>query len=154
MVPLPRHSFHKPLDCRLQIYKDIVGTAAFRVEVDAPGKWPNTWQKTGVVIDAKDDPELDNDKFRKDISQGAEHMLQESIVTCTDPHYDAASDLYLARYFAPCAGLLWTTLFTLASYAPPRMPSCGCICTHMGQAVSSASLAPAVCTDSRVTVCS
>ncbi len=64
--------------------------AACRIEVDAPGKWPNTWQRTGVVIETKDDPELDNDNWRKDISLGAEHILQESIITCTDPHYDDA----------------------------------------------------------------
>jgi len=77
-------------DCRLQIYKDIVGTAACRIEVDAPGKTPHTWHRTGVVIDTKNDPELDNNEWRKDISLGAEHVLQESIITCTDPHYDTA----------------------------------------------------------------
>ena len=40
------------------------------------------------MIETKDDPDLDN-KWRKDISLGAEHVLQESIITCTDPHYDA-----------------------------------------------------------------
>ena len=97
MVPLLRHPFHKPPDYRLEIYRDIVGTAACRIEVDAPGKFPNTWQKTGVVINTQDHPELDNDKWRRDISLGAEHVLQESIITCTDPHYDAALASRCAR---------------------------------------------------------
>ncbi len=49
------------------------------------------------MIETKDDPDLNNDKWRKDISLGAEHVLQESIITCSDPHYDAALASRCAR---------------------------------------------------------
>ncbi len=68
-------------------YKDIVGTAACRIEVDVQGKVLGKWQPTGLVIKTGDDTNL-GEKWRQDISQGADHVLRESWVTASDPHYE------------------------------------------------------------------
>ena len=70
----------------LQIYKDAIGTAACRISVDALYK--NSWQKTGLIIDTAKDLTLD-DNWKRDISKGADHILQTSYVTASDPHLDA-----------------------------------------------------------------
>ena len=145
-VPVPSQPLRLLVDCRLQIYKDIVGTTACRIAVDAPGKTPNTWQRTGVVIDTKDEPELD-DRWRRDISQGADHVLQESIITCTDPHYDAAS---ASRSSSRVAHMPFRARFSTLL----RTPNYGSICIPMGLEVSAASPALAACIDSRATACS
>ena len=72
---------------QLQVYKEIVGTASCRILVDVEGKACGKWQSTGLVIQTGDDTNL-GAKWRQDISQGADHVLRESWVTASDPHYE------------------------------------------------------------------
>ena len=73
---------------QLRIYKEVVATCHSRIEVDAQGVLPNTWRKTGCVIDTANEPGLD-ESWQKDVSKGADHILQESWVSPCDPHMDA-----------------------------------------------------------------
>ncbi len=68
-------------------YKEIVGTATCRISVDVEGKTRGKWQSTGLVIQTGDGTNL-GEKWRQDISQGADHVLRESWVTASDPHYE------------------------------------------------------------------
>ena len=56
--------------------------------MDVEGKTRGKWQSTGLVIQTGDGTNL-GEKWRQDISQGADHVLRESWVTASDPHYDA-----------------------------------------------------------------
>ena len=71
---------------QLQVFKDIVGTAACRIKVDAAGQTLGSWQPTGLSFDTTQHPSLD-DKWRRDLSRGVDHVLQESWVTAADAHY-------------------------------------------------------------------
>ena len=70
----------------LQIYKDAIGTASCRIAVDA--QYKNTWKKTGLVIDTAKDPSFD-ESWKRDISKGADHLLETSYITASDHHLDA-----------------------------------------------------------------
>ncbi len=72
---------------QLQVYRDIVGTSACRIEVDAEGKTRGSWYPTRLAFHTDDHPSLD-DKWRKDLSLGAEHVLRESWITAGDAHYE------------------------------------------------------------------
>ena len=72
---------------QLRIFKDIVGTARCRIEVDAQGRASNTWRRTNVVIDTANEPTL-NDEWRRDISRGTDHVLRETWIAANDPHYE------------------------------------------------------------------
>ena len=117
------------------MYKDIVGTAACRIEVDVEGKSRGQWRPTGVVIKTGDDTSL-GEKWRKDLSLGADHVLRESWVTAMDPHYERRSVCALAGpaglMFVPCAP---------ACAVAPRTRNCGLICTRTPAAVFRASRA-------------
>ena len=69
---------------QLEIFKEAIGTASCRISVDASHQ--NAWQITGLVIDTKKDL---GDDWKRDISKGADHILQNSYVTASDPHLDA-----------------------------------------------------------------
>jgi hypothetical protein len=71
---------------QLQVLKDNVGTAACRIQVDAAGRTQGSWRPTGVAFNTDEDPTLD-DKWRRDLSLGVDHVLHESRVTASDPHY-------------------------------------------------------------------
>ena len=74
---------------QLEIYKDIIGTCACRIQVDIPtGPRSKSWRSAGLVIDTWKDPDL-GQKWRDNVAEGAHHVLQESYVTSTDPHLDA-----------------------------------------------------------------
>ena len=72
---------------QLQVYRDIVGTSACRIEVDSEGKTRGSWHPTGLAFHTDDHPSLDA-KWRKDLSLGADHVLRESWITAGDAHYE------------------------------------------------------------------
>ena len=69
---------------QLAIYKDAIGTAECRIRVDVPDN--KSWRSSGLTIDPKE--EMD-EQWKLDISKGAEHMLETTYITPSDPHYDA-----------------------------------------------------------------
>ena len=71
---------------RLQIYSEAIGATACRIEVDVPGALPNSWRPSGALDTANFNL---TDEKKHDISQGARHILRESWVSASDPHYDA-----------------------------------------------------------------
>ena len=73
---------------QFQILKDIVGTAACRIHVDRAGKTFGSWHPTGFSLNTADEATMD-DKWRRDICAGADHVLKEAWVTARDPHFDA-----------------------------------------------------------------
>ena len=68
--------------------QDIVGTTACRIKVDySADKSASGWHPTGLTLDTDQHAGLD-DKWRKDLCLGADHVLKESWVTANDPHYE------------------------------------------------------------------
>ena len=74
---------------QLQVLKEMVGVSARRIEIDAGGKAPNTWRTTGQSLNIAGDPSLNNAAWRRDISLGADHILEQRFVSATDAHLDA-----------------------------------------------------------------
>ena len=99
---------------QLQVFRDIVGTAACRIQVDAAGKTYGSWHPTGLAFNTDGDPTLD-DKWRKDLSLGADHVLKESWVTATDAHYARRSALS-----PPCSRARPVSLFPPLSLLRPH----------------------------------
>ena len=67
---------------QLQVYKDFVGKTACRISIDAQTQ--KTWRHAGCI-----DTSGLSEKMKRDISRGADHLLQESRIRATDHHYDA-----------------------------------------------------------------
>ncbi len=88
---------------RLQIFSEAIGATACRIEIESPGATPNTWRKRGA-IDTASEQRLD-EKWKSDISLGAKHILQESWVSSSDPHYDAKLWPHMHPYGT---GSLWS----------------------------------------------
>ena len=69
---------------QMEIFKDAIGTAACRIAVDIPHH--KSWKASGLVIDT--DREFD-EKWKHDMTKGAEHVLQTTYITASDCHLDA-----------------------------------------------------------------
>ena len=72
----------------LTIMEDVVATQASRIEIDVPGEGGRGWQRTGSVVDVANDDTLDP-QWRQAISEGAQHLREETYVRVSEPHYDA-----------------------------------------------------------------
>ena len=72
----------------LTVMEDVVATQFSRIEIDVPGEGGRGWQRTGSFVDVASDGAL-NQQWRQDISQGAQHLREETYVRVSEPHYDA-----------------------------------------------------------------
>ena len=71
---------------QLKILNDIVGKSSVRIQVDGVLDQNNIWQK----MDANVDTSFVDDKWRKDFTTGANHLVKAKWVKAGDPHYVAA----------------------------------------------------------------
>jgi hypothetical protein len=69
----------------LKIVSDVIGRQHTRIELDVPGLDGKGWRRSGSILDTA---ELD-ERWRKDVQQGAQMLLEESWVPANDPHLDA-----------------------------------------------------------------
>ena len=72
----------------LKILEGAVGTQNVRLEIDVAPTEGRGWRRTNSSIDTQHDAVL-NEQWRRDISSGATHLLQETWVPANDPHLDA-----------------------------------------------------------------
>ena len=68
----------------LEVLNGIVGKSSVRIVVD-DALQNKTWRKVGKDIDTSDLGE----KWKREVSQGADLLLKETWVKATEPHYDA-----------------------------------------------------------------
>jgi len=68
--------------------EDIVATQTSRIELDVPGPEGRGWRSTGAFVDMSAEATLD-DKWRGAIAKGVHHLLEETYVSMSEPHYDA-----------------------------------------------------------------
>ena len=130
--------------------KDIVGTAACRIKVDSQSKSLGDWRSTGLTLDTDQHAALD-DRWRRDLCLGADHVLKESWVTANDPHYvrDLVIRLLLAlRARCPHENLLCVLCMCACCLDGLRTLSCGHTFTRTAAAVYTASVAVVACTAS------
>ena len=69
---------------QMEIFKDAIGAASCRIAVDVP--YQKSWKRSGLVIDTNT---VFDEKWKHDISKGAEHILQTTYITASDCHLDA-----------------------------------------------------------------
>ena len=73
---------------QLTVMESVVAAPASTLEIEVPGPRGKGWRRTDSSIDTAEDPELD-DEWRKDLSEGARHMREETWIKASDYHYDA-----------------------------------------------------------------
>ena len=69
---------------QLEIFSGIVGKSSLRIEV-ADVMLDKSWRKVNAPIDTSD---LDQ-KWKKDVTDGAQVLLKSTYVKANDPHMDA-----------------------------------------------------------------
>ena len=62
---------------QMNVMESIVAAPASTLEIEVPGPRGKGWRRTDSSVDTADDPELD-DEWRKDLSEGARHMREET----------------------------------------------------------------------------
>ena len=100
----------------LTIMEDVVATQTSRIEIDVPGADGRGWQRTGSYVDVAADGAL-NEQWRQDMSQGAQHLREETYVHVSEPHYDAKVWPHIHPYGT---GSMWPLFLVKAL---PRTPS-------------------------------
>ena len=68
--------------------EDVVASQYSRLEIDIPGEGGVGWSRTGSSVDVADD-EILNEQWRRGITQGAQHIKEETFVKVGEPHVDA-----------------------------------------------------------------
>lgn len=70
------------------VFSDLVARQVSRIELDVPRQEGRGWQRSGATLDQSDHPDLD-ETWRRDVADGAQHLLTETWVPANDPHYDS-----------------------------------------------------------------
>ena len=73
---------------QLTVMENVIAAPASTLEIEVPGPRGKGWRRTSSSVDTANDPELD-DEWRKDLSEGARHMREETWIKASDYHYDA-----------------------------------------------------------------
>jgi hypothetical protein len=106
---------------KVSVFSDLVAKQVSRIELDVPRAEGRGWQRSGAVLDQTQHPDLD-ESWRRDLTEGAQHLLTETWVPANDPHYDSkmCSQTCLFRtHCKHCTHMLW------ADTTPARWP-----CAH------------------------
>ena len=73
---------------KVSVFSDLVAKQVSRIELDVPRAEGRGWQRSGAVLDQDLHPDLD-ESWRRDLTDGAQHLLTETWVPANDPHYDS-----------------------------------------------------------------